>query len=99
MACTFGKDNETHDPVKVAEILDQNFGFCVLKKDAAPWSKCEDIPVHTLKACGEADEYLHSVLTSAEGGESGRSTIRPSTNEEAPAYPLDMKLSGIQSLS
>ena len=45
-ACTVGNDNESWVSVKVMEIRDQNFGSCVVRKDAAPWSKGEDMPVH-----------------------------------------------------
>jgi hypothetical protein len=101
MACTVGNDNENYGSVKATKITDQNFGSSVLKKDAAPWSKGEYIPVHATKACGEVEEYRHSFLKSAQSGANGRSAIRPgrpSTNEEAPAYPLDRKLCGLQNL-
>jgi hypothetical protein len=102
MACTVGNDKETYGSIEDTEILDRNLSSIVLKKDAAPWSKGEDIPVHATKACGEVEEYRHSFLTSARSGASGRSAIRPgrrSPNEEAPEYPLDRKLSGLQRLS
>jgi hypothetical protein len=101
MACTVGNNNETYGSVEATEILDQNFGSIILKKNAAPWSKSEDIPVHATKACGEVEEFRHSFLTSAQCGASGRSAIRPgrpSPNEEATAYPLDRKLRGLQRL-
>jgi hypothetical protein len=101
MSCTVGNNNETYGSIEATEILDQNFVSIVLKKDAAPWSKSEDIPVYATKACGEAEEYRHSSLTSARSGASGRSVIRPgrrSPNEEAPAYPLDRKLRRLQPL-
>jgi hypothetical protein len=101
MSCTVGNNNETYGSVKATQIPDQNFGSSVLKKDPVPWSKGEYIPVHAAKACGEAEEYCHSSLTSAQSGAIGRSAIRPgrrSPNEEAPAYSLDRKLRGLQSL-
>jgi hypothetical protein len=102
MSCTFGNNNETYGSVEATEILDQNFGSVVLKKDAAPWSKGECMTLHATKVCEKVEEYRHSFLTSAQNGASGRSAIRPgrrSPNEEAPAYPLDRKLCGLQRLS
>ena len=103
MACTVRNDNETQGSIKVTEILDQNFGSCILKKDAAPWSKGEDIPVHTTKACGEAEERRYSFLRKfGKSGVSVQSAIppgRPSPNEEAPIHPLNRKMLGLLSLS
>jgi hypothetical protein len=101
MACTVGNNNETYGSVEATEILDQNFGSIVLKKNAAPWSKGEYISVHATKACGEVEEYRDPFLTSAQSVASGRSAIRPgrpSPNEEASPYPLDRKLRGLQRL-
>jgi hypothetical protein len=56
MACTAGHGNEPWGSVKGTEILDQSFGPYVFTKDAAPWSKGEDIPVHATKACGVEEE-------------------------------------------
>jgi hypothetical protein len=88
MSCAVGNNKEIYGSLEATEILDQNFGSIVLKKDAAPWSKGECITVHATKACGKAEEYRHSFLTSAQSGESGRSAIRPgrrSPKEEASA--------------
>jgi len=74
-------------PVNVTQILDQNFGFCVLEKDAAPWSKCKVISEHVTKACGEAEENRHSFLTSVQGWAIGRPASCPgrlSPNKKAP---------------
>jgi len=35
-ACTVGNDNESSGSVKATEILDQNFGPSVIKKDVDP---------------------------------------------------------------
>ena len=102
MACTAGQDNEPSGSLKRTEILDQSFGPYVFKKDAAPWSKGEHIPVHATKACGVEEERCHSFLRSAQFGASGRSALRPghlSPNEEAQTYPLDRKLRRLQRLS
>jgi hypothetical protein len=100
-ACTAGNNNEIYGSVEATEILQQNFGSIVLKKDSDPWSKGEDIPMHATKDCGEAEVYRHASLTSAQSGISGRSALLPgrrSPNEEASPYPLDRKLRGLQHL-
>jgi len=87
MACTLRNYNEPSGSVNVTQILDQNFGSCLLKKDAAPWSEGEVTPVHVTKVCGEAGENRHSLLTSAQGWTSGRPALCPGhlyPNEEAP---------------
>ena len=86
MACNLRNDNGPSVSVKVTKILDQNVGSGVLK-DAAPWSKGEDIPEHVTKACGEAEENRHSFLTSVQEWAIGRPASCPgrlSPNEIAP---------------
>ena len=58
--------------------------------------------MHVTKACGEVEEYRHLFLKSTQNGASVLSAIRPgrpSPNEEAPAYPFDRKVRGLQCLS
>jgi hypothetical protein len=55
MACTAGHSKEPSGFVKVMGILNQSFGSCVLKKEPAPWSIGEVIPMHATKASGEAE--------------------------------------------